>query len=340
MTNSTAPYLHKVTVRTHPDIALIKYWGKKNKALRLPANGSLSVVLEALHTTTTVEFDLSLTADQVQIGGQVEAGEVSRASQHLQRVRELAKDKGLLNQDIFARVVSQNNFPTSTGLSSSSSGFAALSIAASRALGLELTERELSILARQGSGSACRCVCAGFVEWLDGNNSENSYAVSIAPPDLLPLRDLVVIVSEDKKQLSSSAGHDLAESSPFFVTRQERIGHKLVTLKQALLARDFGRLGELAEAEALEFHSILLTSQPSVLLLYPGTVAVMHLVHRLRKAGTPVFFTINTGFNIHVLTLAEHEQHVRQQLEQLSEVQQVIVSGVAGGPEMLNEHLF
>lgn len=332
--------MQKTTVLAHSDIALIKYWGKKDKVLRLPANGSLSLILDALQTTTTVAFDVNLGADQVQIDGAVEEGEKSRVIAHLQRIRDLAKQAGLIKTDVFARVMSVNNFPKSTGLSSSSSGFAALTIAASQAIGLQLDERGLSILSRQGSGSSCRCVCGGIVEWLDGDTSDQSYAVQFAKGDVLPIRDLVTIVAEDKKQISSTEGHDLAETSPFFAARQQQISTKLQRIKQAIQARDFITVGEIAEAEALEFHSILLTSQPNIFLLYPGTVEVIHLVRKLRSGGIPVYFTINTGFNVHVLTLPEYEQTVLQALKGLSSVHKVLASGIGDKPQLLKEHLF
>lgn len=330
----------KTTVQAGNDIALVKYWGKKDKVLRLPANGSISMILDSLHTTTTVEFQPHLSKDEVSIAGVVEEGEASRVIKHLDRIRALAREKGLIDQDIFAKVVSENNFPMSTGLSSSASGLAALTIAASQAISLQLSERELSILSRQGSGSSCRCVCGGFVEWLDGTDSDSSYAVTIAPANQLPIRDLVVIVSEDKKEMGSTEGHDLAETSPFFAARQQLINAKLDVARQAILQRNFTTLGELAEAEALEFHTILLTSQPNILLLYPGTVEVMHKVRSLRKSGVPVYFTINTGFNIHVLTLPEYENQVLAALEQLPSVKKILPSGVGEKPRFLDAHLF
>lgn len=332
--------LQKATFRAHPDIALVKYWGKKDEVLRLPINGSISLVLDALETVTTVAFDPSLTSDQVMIDGELEVGEQSRVLQHLDRIRHRALERGVLSQPCYARVVSVNNFPKSTGLSSSSSGFAALTLAANRALGLELSDRELSILARQGSGSACRCIFGGVVEWLDGDTSETSYAVPLDMPKIAKIRDIVTIVSQDRKQLSSTAGHNLAPSSPFFAARQELLPQKIVLLKQALQVGDFTAIGELAEAEALEFHSILLTSKPNALLLYPGTVAVLHAVRRLREQGVVAYCSMNTGFNAHVLTLPEHEAQVIATLTTLPEVQKVIPSGLSKGPGELQQHLF
>ncbi len=332
--------MQKITVQAGSDIALVKYWGKKDNTLRLPANGSISMILNSLNTITTVEFLANLTQDELIINGEIEEDEVSRVVEHLNRIRTLAKEKGLVSQTIFAKVVSENNFPKSTGLSSSGSGFAALTLAASKAIGLDLSEKELSILARKGSGTACRCVCGGFVEWLDADTSEQSYAQSFADPQDFEIRDLVAIVSEDKKDMSSTTGHELAATSPFFLARQAKIANKLFAVKQAIYQNDFKTLGELVEAEALEFHSILLTSQPSILLLYPGTIAVMQTVRKLRKSGIPVYFTINTGFNVHVLTLPKYEIAVAQVLKEMSYVKKIIPSGVGQRPKYLDKHLF
>jgi diphosphomevalonate decarboxylase len=332
--------MEKTTVQAGSDIALVKYWGKKDKVLRLPANGSISMILNSLNSLTTVEFQSNLEKDQITINGEVEDGEALRVVKHLDRIRSLAKEKNLINKDVFAKVVSENDFPKSTGLSSSGSGFAALTLAAVKAIGLNLSEKELSILARQGSGTACRCVCGGFVEWLDGNTSEESYSQSFARPEDFVIRDLVAVVSEDKKDLSSTEGHDLAETSLFFAARQEKIQEKLLQVKQVILQKDFTTLGEIVEAEALEFHSILLTSRPTILLFYPGTIEVMQAVRQLRKIGVPAYFTINTGFNIHVLTLPEYEQEVLRMLQSLPSVQKVISSGVGEKPKYLDKHLF
>ena len=332
--------MQKITVQVGSDIAFVKYWGKKDKVLRLPINGSISMILDSLYSTTTVEFQSDLTKDELIIDGEQEEDEAVRVINHLDRIRSLAKEQKLIDRDLFASVVSKNNFPKSTGLSSSGSGFAALTIAACQSIGLNLSEKELSILARQGSGSACRCVCGGFVEWLDGDTSEQSYSQTFAESNSFVIKDLVAIVSEEKKFLSSTEGHDLAETSLFFKARQEKIGVKLAMVKKAVLQKDFITLGELVEAEALEFHSILLTSQPNMLLLYPGTVEVMQTVRLLRRTGVPVYFTINTGFNIHVLTLPKYEKKVLETLQNLSSVKRIIISGVGEKPKLLQDHLF
>lgn len=332
--------MKKTTALAYSDIAFIKYWGKKDEILRLPANGSLSMTLDALRTTTTVEFDASLEKDEVIIGGEKQEKEAKRVIKQLDRIRTLAKNKGIIDQDIYAKVESENSFPRGTGLSSSGSGFAALSLAATKAIGLDLNERELSILARQGSGSACRSICAGFVEWQDANTSEESYAKTVFSADHMDIRDLVVIVSDEKKDISSTSGHQLAETSPFFKLRLEKIAAKLEKAKSLLAERDFKNLGELIEAEAFEFHSILLTSNPPLLLWQAGTLVVMKAVQALRVTGIPVYFSINTGFNVHVLTLPEYEGIVAEKMKELSVVKEIINSRVAKGPQFLEKHLF
>ena len=326
--------MQKKTIKASSDVALVKYWGKKNEILRLPENGSISIKLDGLDTITTVEWDENLKQDQITIQGESEDGEVSRVIKHLDKIRTVA------GKNMFAKMVSKNTFPKGTGLSSSGSGFAALTIAATKSLDLDLSEKELSILARQGSGTACRCVCGGFVEWKDGDASETSFSQTLYARDYWDVRDIVVVVDEGKKKVSSTEGHTTAQTSIAFAERQKRIGDKIVKIKQHIAEKNFKELGELVEAEALEFHSILLTSTPPMIAWYPGTVQVMLEVQAMREEDIPAYFTINTGFNVHVLTLPEYENEVKKRLEKLALVKKTIVAKVGGAPEELKEHLF
>ena len=326
--------MQKTTIKASSDVALVKYWGKKNEILRLPENGSISIKLDGLDTITTVEWDENLKQDQITIQGESEDGEVSRVIKHLDKIRTVA------GKNMFAKMVSKNTFPKGTGLSSSGSGFAALTIAATKSLDLDLSEKELSILARQGSGTACRCVCGGFVEWKDGDASETSFSQTLYARDYWDVRDIVVVVDEGKKKVSSTEGHTTAQTSIAFAERQKRIGDKIVKIKQHIAEKNFKELGGLVEAEALEFHSILLTSTPPMIAWYPGTVQVMLEVQAMREEDIPAYFTINTGFNVHVLTLPEYENEVKKRLEKLALVKKTIVAKVGGAPEELKEHLF
>ena len=326
--------MQKKTIKASSDVALVKYWGKKNEILRLPENGSISIKLDGLDTITTVEWDENLKQDQITIQGESEDGEVSRVIKHLDKIRTVA------GKNMFAKMVSKNTFPKGTGLSSSGSGFAALTIAATKSLDLDLSEKELSILARQGSGTACRCVCGGFVEWKDGDASETSFSQTLYARDYWDVRDIVVVVDEGKKKVSSTEGHTTAQTSIAFAERQKRIGDKIVKIKQHIAEKNFKELGELVEAEAWECHSILLTSTPPMIAWYPGTVQVMLEVQAMREEDIPAYFTINTGFNVHVLTLPEYENEVKKRLEKLALVKKTIVAKVGGAPEELKEHLF
>ena len=178
------------------------------------------------------------------------------------------------------------------------------------------------------------------MEWKDGDSSETSFSETIFNADYWDLRDVVVVVDEGMKEVSSTRGHTTAQSSIAYLERQRRIGSKIEKVKAAIEKKDFGSLGELVEREALEFHSILLTSDPPMIAWYPGTVEVMLEVRNMRREGIEAYFTINTGFNVHVLTLPDFEGEVRRRLEGLSLVKEVLGAKVGGRPELLEKHLF
>lgn len=323
----------KVTAIAPSNIAFIKYWGKKDERLRLPANASISMNLSHLKTTTTVEFLSKYKEDEVIINEEKEEKQQLRVVKHLDRIRKLAR----LN--FKAKVVSKSNFPISTGLSSSASGFAALTLAASKAAGLNLSEKKLSILARQASGSACRSIPDGFVEWLDGTN-ETSYAVSLFPPDWWSIADVVVIVSQEKKEVSSTEGQKLAKTSPFFPERLKRIKRKTTLLKKWLKEKNFPKFGQLIEEEALELHAIMLTSTPSLIYWQPGTITLMKLVKRLRNKGLPVYFTINTGQDVHLIVEKDNIKTLVERLKEVKEIKDIIVNFPSTGARIVNYHLF
>lgn len=325
----------KATAIGPSDIAFTKYWGRKDEVLRLPENGSVSMTLSNLLTTTTVEFSDKYNKDQITInGGGVEEGEAERIIKHLDRIRKMA---GI---NLKAKVVSQNNFPIGTGLSSSASGFAALTVTASKAAGLNLSEKELSILSRQASGSSCRPIVGGFVEWLDGNTSETSYAKQIFPKDWWNITDVVAVVSEARKEVSTSLGHAKAQSSPFLKLRLSRMKEKNRKVKQLIKERNFQGLGELIEQEALELHTIMLTQYPPLIYWTPGTLTIMKLTPHWRKDGIPVYFTINTGQNIHLICQQKDVNKVKAKLKTLDFVKNIIVNTPGEGARLTNKHLF
>lgn len=320
----------KATAIAPSNIAFTKYWGRKDEILRLPENGSISMCLSNLLTTTTVEFSPILKKDEITInGGGLEEGEAERIIKHLDRIRKLA------NIDQKAKVVSSNNFPSGTGLSSSASGFAALTLAATKAAGLNLSEKELSILARQGSGSACRSIPSGFVEWMDGDTSETSYATQLFPPDYWAIADVVAVVNEGKKEVPTSKGMQATHSSPFMEVRLGRMKEKNNKVKQLFTKKNFKELGELIEQEALELHTIMLTQTPPLIYWTPGTLRIMKLTARWRAEGIPVYFTINTGQDVHLICEAENVEKVKEKLEDLDFVKDIIVNTPGEGARIL-----
>src|SRR3990172_8841627 len=235
----------KATAFASPNIAFIKYWGNRDHALRLPLTGSISMNLAGLRTRTAVTFDPALGDDEVVIGGKAQTGEAGRrVVEHLDRVRK----RGSISTRV--RMESENNFPSGTGIASSASAFAALTTAACAAAGLQLSDRELSILARQGSGSASRSIPAGFVEWDAGTNSDDSYAFSIAGPDHWALVDCIAIVSREHKEVGSTGGHAIAHTSPLQTARIADTPRRLGLCREALLARDFTRFAEVVEEDS------------------------------------------------------------------------------------------
>ncbi len=316
------------------NIAFIKYWGKKDEKLRLPENGSISMNLSNLLTTTTVEFSKDFEKDSITYNGVLEKIEGNRALAQIDRIRSLAKS------NLRVKIVTLNNFPGGTGLSSSASGFAALTLASTNALGLKLSKKELSILARQGSGSACRSIPDGFVEWLDGDTSNTSYAATIFPKDHWDIVDVVAVVSTDKKEVSTSEGQTSARGSKFFEVRLSTMQKKITLCKKLIEKKDFEKFGELIEEEALELHSIMLTSHPSLIYLLPETLKIMRLVKKWRSDGLQVYFTLNTGQNIHLVAQKKDEKKVTDKLKELDFVKNIIQNDPSEGARISDKHLF
>ena len=235
----------------------------------------------------------------------------SALSALLDRVREMS---GL---HFYAQVESENNFPTGTGIASSASGFAALALAASRAAGLELDEPALSRLARRASGSACRSVPGGFVEWQAGDSDQNSYAFSIAPAEHWDLVDCIAVVSQTHKSTGSPAGHLLADTSPLQPARVADAPRRLAICRQAILERDFDALAQIVELDSNLMHAVIMTSTPPLFYWLPATVQVIQSVLAWRKEGLPACYTIDAGPNVHVLCPSGYAQEITRRLSQI-----------------------
>ncbi len=322
----------EATATAGSNIAIVKHWGARDLTLRLPTNDSISLTLDTATTTTTVRFDPDLKEDVVILQGK-EASESARARvvAHLDRMRTLA------DVSLRAYVESSNTFPIGAGVASSASGFAALTAAGKAALGLRLSQRGMSTLARLGSGSACRSMVGGWVHWVRGTCHEDSYAKQIAPPEHWDVRDVIAIVTDREKPVSSTEGHRRALTSPLFSARLARVKAIVPRVRDAIHGRDFRALGNLAESEALSMHAVMMTSAPPLLYWLPATVELMHAVWAWRAEGLPCYFTIDAGPNVHILTLPEAVKEIEGRLRALPHVQRILVCGPGPGPRVHGE---
>lgn len=313
------------TAISHPNIAFIKYWGNRDNILRLPVNGSISMNLNGLFTRTTVTFG-AVERDTLKINQANIAGKgLDRVSYILDLVR------GMANIHDAAQVVSENNFPAGAGIASSAAAFAALALAASKAADLNLTEPELSVLARRGSGSASRSIPGGFVEWQMGQGESDSYAYSIAPADHWDLVDCVAIVSSTHKKTGSTEGHAIAGTSPLQNARVADTPRRLEICRHAILRKDFEAFANMIELDSDIMHAVMMTSNPPLMYWQSATLEIFHQVREWRMKGLPVGYTVDAGANVHVLCLGEYAKEVEKRLREVPGVENVLAAG-AGGP--------
>ena len=318
------------TAIANPNIAFIKYWGVRDASLHLPANGSISMNLEALETRISVTFDSHLKQDELEINQQAVVGEkFERIVDFMDIIRKLAHKK------IHARIISENKFPIGAGLASSASAFAALAMAGTTALGLKLDEPALSRLARRGSGSACRSIPAGFVEWQAGSSDKSSFARSFANPDYWDLMDCIALVKTSEKKVTSKEGHSLANTSPLQTSRVKDTPRRLEICRNAILNRNFDALAAISELDSTWMHAVMMTSTPSLFYWEPPTIEIMKAVTTARKQGLPAFATIDAGPNVHVITLRPNMQDTVAMLESLPGVTKVLTSLVGGSAHLV-----
>ncbi|MEC7988043.1 MAG: diphosphomevalonate decarboxylase [Myxococcota bacterium] len=310
----------KARAIAHPNIALIKYWGKRNISLNLPAVSSLSLTLDQFQTETLVEWGSE--RDRLFLNGsEIQSNEAKRAFQFLDR---LDPDRPP------CRIVSHNNFPTAAGLASSSSAFAALALAASKASGQSHTETELSILARQGSGSAARSLSGGWVVWNRGiqPNGQDSYGRCIAPPDHWDVRMLVAVVSAGRKSVGSTQGMIRSkETSPFYQNWVDTSEKDVQEAIQAVQKKDLHQLGALMEHSTIKMHAVMMTSRPTIRYWKPQSLAIIEAVEALRNRGIPCYQTMDAGPNVKILCSAEHAEEIASELSRITHPIHILQAG-------------
>jgi diphosphomevalonate decarboxylase len=322
------------TARACANIALVKYWGKRDAARNLPAAGSLSLTLGALVTETTVAFDASLSADELVLDGtNARPKEVAKISAFLDLVRAEA------NITTRARITSKNDFPTASGLASSASGFAALAVAATAASGIALSPRALTILARQGSGSAARSIYGGFVRMHAGTETDGNDA--FAEPITSRLADRVRMViavvggGAPKSHGSRDAMEHTANTSPLYRAWVELVPRDLAAAEGALAAGDLAALGAITEANALAMHASALAARPAVVYWQPTTLALLAEVRALRERGVGAWATMDAGPHVKVLTSIDDADAVAAALRTVPNVSDVIVSSPGSGATVI-----
>lgn len=293
--------------------------------------------LSGMLSHCTIEYQEKLGTDQIRFinEGQVKEKELDRIKKVLSRVRDLADIR------CGAKVVTKNNFPKSTGIASSASGLSAVTMAAAGSAELDLSEKELSELSRLASGSACRSIPDGFVEWIAQDEVGDSYARTIFSEGWWKISDVIAIVTKKIKKTSSTKGHALAESSPFYQTRLSEMAKKVTQIKQAIKVKDFTKFGHILETEALNFHAVAMTSAPPLLYWEPTTLKIMRAVQAWRKLeDLEAYFTIDAGPTVHVICQAKDEQKVAQKLNNIEGVDRVEVNRPAHGARFSQDHLF
>lgn len=283
-------------VRAHTNIALIKYWGKENEELIIPMNNSLSLTLDAFYTETRVTFDESLQSDELYLDDTIQD---FTALKKVKTVLDLVREKAEIHTK--AKVESYNHVPTAAGLASSASGLAALAGAASLAAGLDLSNIELSKLARRGSGSASRSIYGGFAEWQKGTDHDSSFAVPVDDA-AWDIGMLFIIVNDKKKDVSSREGmRRTVETSPFYQGWLDSLDNDLSEMKQAIKNQDVHQVGAVAERNALKMHATTLGANPPFTYWSPDSMRAMEAVKELRKQGYSVHFTMDAGPNVKLI---------------------------------------
>lgn len=320
--------MRTATARAFPNIALVKYWGKRDEDLILPVAGSLSLTLDSFATTTTITTDPGVDADRFELNGIAQSGEaLARVRRFLDLVRCRA------GADQHALVTSVNEAPTGAGLASSASGFAALATAAAAVYGLDTDTPALSRLARRGSGSAARSIIDRVGLWHAGHDDATSFAEPLAAPDMAMV---IVTVDQGPKEISSRvAMRRTAETSPFFGAWVGSTEESLAAMVRACGASDFTRIGQIAESHALRMHAVIASADPPIRYLRPDSIAVFDQVAALRAQGLEAYATADAGPNVAVLVQPAQAELLASRLATVVGADRVRAVGAGPGAYLL-----
>lgn len=317
----------RAVAKAQPNIALVKYWGKRDTRRNLPAVGSISITLSELYTLMSVELDPQLGADRLDVNGRDDADLLPRVSRCL--------DDVLGNSRTRARVASTTNFPVAAGLASSASAFAALVLAVTAAAGLSRDQGQLARVAGRASGSAARSLYGGFVELR--NDGDDIAVASLLDGADWPLKVVIAITAAAPKPVGSGEAMEISRrTSPFYGRWVNEQDADLRAARRAICTRDFEKLATVAEHNCLKMHSVMWTSRPAVVYWNEATLACMQAIRQLQAEGVGVFFTIDAGPQVKAICLPEAEQAVCGTLAAVPGVTKTMISGLGSGAVLVD----
>ncbi|WP_418969287.1 diphosphomevalonate decarboxylase [Alloscardovia omnicolens] len=329
-----------VAARAHTNIALIKYWGKRDEELYLPTSTSLSLTLDSLYTDTHVSFDSQLDADVLHLAGEKQD---AASTAKVARVIDLFRQRYDCCDAPAVRVDSHNHVPTAAGLASSSSGFAALAFAL-RALFEQacphqphMSDTELSTFARRGSGSATRSIFGGFVEWAYGTGSEDSVAVPVDNADW-DVAMVVAAISIQHKKISSTYGmKHTAATSAFYSLWRQASQQDLEAVRAGIASRDIDAIGAAMEANCMKFHATMFAANPPFTYMTSKSLQVIEFVQALRNEGLSAYFTMDAGPNVKILCRRSDQPQLHERLSAAFPEITLFDAAPGGAPELLDD---
>ena len=329
------------TALSHPNKALVIYWGNENDTLRIPTKSSLSITLQGINQPLDYIVSLrtmgSSERDNVIIDGIEDKGDIySHFVHHLNAMRSYTGFKEKVE------VTTRKSFPVGTGLAGSAASASALAEAFAGLIGKTSDTRLKSIMARRGSGFASRSVFGGFVKWQKGNCDDSSYAKQLFNENHWDLRNVIAMVSSNPKKIRSIEGMKLSKK-----TCPEQIysgfvsvaGPHIEQISATLSARDIAKLGASYEEENYLFRQVCLKTTPPLDYWMKGTHDILEKVANLRKDGIPAYAGTDAGPNVHIFTAPKHVERVIRTIQEVEEVLETIHCRVGEGSRLIEEHL-
>ncbi|NMB57184.1 diphosphomevalonate decarboxylase [Candidatus Beckwithbacteria bacterium] len=338
--------MNKISVISPANIAFIKYWGRADHKLFIPRNDSISVTTDKCLTKATIQLiDEAKDDINIKFYGKdyqklvVNSEKTDALVNQINRIRQLAKSK------LKVKIYSENNFPADAGIAASASSFSAITAGLLLIFSLKDKFKDKEELSRQirlcGSSSAVRSAMGGFVKLKAGNNHQSCHAVQIAPENHWDLVDIVAVVDPEKKKVSSSLGHELADTSPYYETRIKEMQQRIKQCEEAILQKDIEKLGDATEKDAISMHAIMMTSNPPGFYWSAGSMVIIHAVRNWREEeGLQVYYTFDAGANPHLICEAKDKEIVKQKLKTIPFVKWTIENHPCQGVHQIDEHLF